>query len=176
LSGIESSGNGCTGKGAPALQLGNGYRSEIQQFESALKAVGGETRVAGSNDIFPLIHRFVPGMYCREIFMPAGSVLTTMIHRFEHFAFILTGKARVVSEDRGDEIIEAPAVLVTKAGTKRVLHILGDMRWATVHLTEGNGTAATKTDEDLAEIESTVVARTFEEYEQTRLEYKEATL
>jgi hypothetical protein len=99
-------------------------------------------------------------------------VMTTMIHKYEHFAFILTGKARVVSEDRGDEIIEAPAVIVTKPGTKRVLHILDDMRWATVHLTEGNGTVATKEESDLGEIETAVVARTFEEYQQ-QLECKE---
>ena len=149
-----------------ASQTDSVYREEIQQFEEALKSVGGETRVAGSNDIFPLIHRFVPGMYCREIFMPAGAVMTTMIHRYEHFAFILSGKARVVSEDNGDEVIEAPAVVVTKAGTKRVLHILEDMRWATVHLTEGNGAVETKDEQDLQEIEKTVVAATFEEFQQ----------
>jgi hypothetical protein len=154
---------------------GQTFKDDISTFEEALKAVGGEERVAGVNDIFPLIHRFVPGMYCREIFMNAGAVLTTMIHKYEHFAFILSGKARVVSEDRGDEIIEAPAVIVTKPGTKRVLHILEDMRWATVHLTEGNGTVATKDEADLGEIEAVVVARTFEEYSQM-LEYKEEQL
>jgi len=148
------------------LKTRDSFREEIGIFEQALKDVGGERRVAGVNDIFPLIHRFVPGMYCREIFMPAGAVMTTMIHRYEHFAFILTGKARVVSEDRGDEIIEAPAVIVTKPGTKRVLHILEDMRWATVHLTEGNGHVATKAESDLVEIEQSVVAATFKEYQQ----------
>lgn len=142
------------------------FRDEIDHFEQALLGVGGTHRVGGENDIYPLIHRFVPGMYCREIFMPAGAVMTTMIHKYEHFAFILTGKARVVSEQNGDEIIEAPAVIVTKPGTKRVLHILEDMRWATVHLTEGNDTVATKQESDLQEIEQMVVARTFEEYQQ----------
>jgi len=149
-----------------ALKTRDSFREEIGIFEQALTDVGGERRVAGVNDIFPLIHRFVPGMYCREIFMPAGAVMTTMIHRYEHFAFILTGKARVVSEDRGDEIIGAPAVIITKPGTKRVLHILEDMRWATVHLTEGNGQVATKAESDLVEIEQAVVAATFEEYQQ----------
>jgi hypothetical protein len=147
------------------------FRDEIGYFEQDLLDNGGERRVAGANDIFPLIHRFVPGMYCREIFMPAGAVMTTMIHRYEHFAFILTGKARVVSERGGDEIIEAPAVIVTKPGTKRVLHILEDMRWATVHLTEGNGDVATKQESDLVDIEKEVVAATFEEF-QAQLECK----
>jgi hypothetical protein len=47
-----------------------------------------------------------------------------------------------------------------------VLHILEDMRWATVHLTEGNGEVSTKEESDLQEIEKTVVAATFEEYQQ----------
>lgn len=155
------------------LKTRDSFREEIGIFEQALEDVGGERRVAGVNDIFPLIHRFVPGMYCREIFMPAGAVMTTMIHRYEHFAFILSGKARVVSESGGDELIEAPAVIVTQPGTKRVLHILEDMRWATVHLTEGNGQVATKAESDLAEIEQAVVSATFEEY-QLQLEGKEA--
>lgn len=152
---------------------GGNFREEIIRFEDALRTVGGEQRVAGVNDIFPLVHRFVPGMYCREIFMPAGAVMTTMIHRYEHFAFILTGKARVISEQGGDETVEAPSVIITKPGTKRVLHILEDMRWATVHLTEGNGQVETKDESYLAEIEQTVVAATFEEYQKQLAEEKE---
>lgn len=155
------------------LKTRNDFREEINRFEQALLDVGGEVRVGGVNDILPLIHRFVPGMYCREIFMPAGTVLTTMIHKFEHFAFVLTGKARVVSEQNGDETIEAPCVIVTQPGTKRVLHVMEDMRWATVHLTEGNGQVETKQESDLAEIERDVVTATFEEYQQ-QLAGKEA--
>lgn len=154
-------------------EINQEFRTEIGQFEQVLLDAGGERRVGGTNDIFPLIHRFVPGMYCREISMPAGSVLTTMIHRYEHFAFILTGKARVVSEQGGDEIIEAPCVIVTQPGTKRVLHILEDMRWATVHLTEGNGMVETKQESDLPTIEESVVAATFEEYDSpAQIEHK----
>lgn len=121
---------------------------KIDIFEQALLNGGGERRMSGVNDVYPLTHRFVPGMYCREIFMPAGAELTTMVHKYEHFAFILTGKARVVSEQGGDEIIEAPCILITKPGTKRAMQILEDMRWATVHLTEGNGQVATKQESD----------------------------
>jgi hypothetical protein len=142
----------------------NNFRESIAGFEQALIDVGGERRVGQVNDIFPLIHRFVPGMYCREIFMSAGSVMTTMIHKYDHFAFVLSGKARVVSESSGDEIITAPCVITTKAGTKRVLQILEDMRWCTVHLTENNGNVSTKNENNLDDIEKEVVAATYEEF------------
>lgn len=154
-------------------EINQEFRREVEHLEQMMLANGGQLRVAGVNDINPLVHRFVPGMYCREIFMPAGMRWTTMIHRYEHFAFILTGKARVISEQGGDEIIEAPCIIVTTPGTKRVLHVLEDMRWATVHLTEGNGKVETKQESDLGTIEEDVVVATYEEYDRLmQLEHK----
>ena len=40
----------------------------------------------------PLVHRFTPGMYIREIFMPAGTMLTSMIHKTEHPYVVSQGK------------------------------------------------------------------------------------
>lgn len=149
------------------------FREQISEFESALLAIGGERRTVDNDAGCPLTHRFVPGMYCREIFMPAGTVMTTMIHNYEHFAFILKGKARVISEDRGDEIIEAPQVIITKAGTKRVLQILEDMVWCTVHLTENNGQVETKQESDLGGLEKIVVSDSYDNYLQLTAGVKE---
>jgi hypothetical protein len=43
----------------------------------------------------PLVHRFTPGMYIREIFMPAGSLITSKIHKTEHPYTISKGKFAV---------------------------------------------------------------------------------
>ena len=32
----------------------------------------------------PLVHRFTEGLYVREIFMPAGSLITSKIHKTQH--------------------------------------------------------------------------------------------
>ena len=50
---------------------------EIRRKISALEAVVGQ---APQID-FRLKHTFAPGVYCREIFIPAGSVVIGKIHR-----------------------------------------------------------------------------------------------
>jgi hypothetical protein len=97
----------------------------------------------------PVQHRFTPGMYSREIFMPAGSLITSKIHRTEHQFVVLSGRCRVYNAEN-EEVAEFTAghVGITKPGTRRVLVILEDTRWVTFHPTN-------KT--DLAEIESDLI-------------------
>lgn len=81
----------------------------------------------------PVTHRFTPGLYTREIFMPAGTVLTSKIHNTEHPFVVLSGRARVVVP--GGEVVELAAghVGITQPGTRRALYIEEDCRWATFH-------------------------------------------
>lgn len=83
----------------------------------------------------PLEHRFAPGVYCREIFMPAGTFIIGQEHRTEHFNIVLSGKASVLI---GDEVkvVLAPDIFVSKPGVRKVLYIHEDMRWATIHPTD----------------------------------------
>ena len=39
----------------------------------------------------PVTHRFTPGLYSREIFMPKGTFVTSKIHKTEHPLVILSG-------------------------------------------------------------------------------------
>ena len=84
----------------------------------------------------PLVHRFTPGMYIREILMPAGSMVTSMIHKTTHPFFILKGKVSVYSENDGVQVLEAPYVGITTPNTRRVLYIHEDVVWATCHATD----------------------------------------
>ena len=84
----------------------------------------------------PVSHLFTPGLYVREIFMPAGTLLTSKIHKTEHPFVILSGKASVWIGDGEEVVLEGPYVGVTKPGTRRVLYIHEDMRWLTFHPTE----------------------------------------
>lgn len=81
----------------------------------------------------PLIHRFVPGMYIREIFMPAGSLITSQIHKTEHPFIVSAGSAYVKINDDEWELIEAPYTGITKPGTRRILYIEEDCVWTTIH-------------------------------------------
>jgi formaldehyde-activating enzyme involved in methanogenesis len=83
----------------------------------------------------PLVHRFAPNVYMREITMPAGSFIIGHEHKTEHFNVVLTGKARVMIDGVIEDII-APCVFVSKPSVRKVLYIVEEMKWATVHPTE----------------------------------------
>lgn len=88
----------------------------------------------------PLKHKFLPGMYMREIFMPSEvngkqNVVTSMIHNTTHAYFILKGKISVFTEERGVQMLEAPYISTTIPGTRHVLLIHENCIWVTVHPT-----------------------------------------
>jgi hypothetical protein len=83
----------------------------------------------------PVTHRFVPGMYIREIFIPAGSVLISATHRQTHPFIVSMGLARVVSEQEGAVEYAAPFTGITPAGTRRLVHAVSDVIWTTFHPT-----------------------------------------
>lgn len=80
----------------------------------------------------PLEHRFAPGVYMREIFMPAGAVILGHEHKTEHFNIVLSGRARVMMGGETQEIV-GPCTFVSKPGVRKLLYILEDMRWQTIH-------------------------------------------
>lgn len=84
----------------------------------------------------PLTHRFVPGMYIREIFMPKGAIVTSQIHRSTHPFFILKGKVSVFSENDGEQFLTAPYTGITTPNTKRVIKVHADTVWVTCHATD----------------------------------------
>lgn len=92
--------------------------------------------VTGNRVEMPVTHRFTPGLYIREIHIPAGTLLTSAIHRTEHPFIISKGRIAVISENEGRVIYEAPHCGITKPGTRRVLHAETDTVWTTFHATE----------------------------------------
>ena len=88
----------------------------------------------------PLEHTFPPDMYVRKIFMPAGTIVTSRVHKFEHPFFIMQGRVSVISENEGSVVYTAPHSGITKPNTRRFLYIHEDTVWATVHTNPENST------------------------------------
>lgn len=84
----------------------------------------------------PVVNRFTPKLYIREIFMPAGTVLTSRTHKFEHPFVISKGKVSVWTPKEGTVTYEAPHTGITLPGTRRVLFIHEDTVWTTFHVNE----------------------------------------
>lgn len=81
-----------------------------------------------------LVHRFSAGCYLREVTMPADTFVIGHCHRTRHFNIVLTGRA-IVMIDGKIEHIEAPLIFESQPRVRKVLRILEEMKWATVHVT-----------------------------------------
>lgn len=79
-------------------------------------------------------HYFAEGLYAREIFIPAGTILTGKIHKSEHLNIVSQGRIAVWTED-GMKEVAAPFTMVSRPGTKRVGYALEDTVWTTIHAT-----------------------------------------
>jgi hypothetical protein len=78
---------------------------------------------------------FAPGIAAREMFIPAGTVLTGAVHKTEHLNIISAGHI-VVTTDEGPKEIRAPHTMTSKPGTKRAGMALQDTVWTTIHATD----------------------------------------
>ena len=126
-------------------------RAIIPSQPSALDFEGAEARLLPLPQVdCPLRHRFAPGVYLREITMPAGTFVIGAEHNTQHFNIVLSGKALVMIDGELHEII-GPCTFVSMAGVRKVLYILEDMLWQTVHPTE---------ETDVPTLERTLVNRT----------------
>ena len=81
-------------------------------------------------------HTFTPGMYIRQIFIPARTILTSRIHLTEHPYVISKGDISVWTKETGTVRLKAPHSGVTKPGTRRLLFAHDDTIWTTYHVTD----------------------------------------
>ena len=85
----------------------------------------------------PVVHHFSPGVYVREITMPKDSVIVGHKHKTKHLNIISKGSCILVDLDTKDKThIEAPCTFESEAGVRKVLYIVEECVWSTVHVTE----------------------------------------
>ncbi|KAF1692653.1 hypothetical protein [Pseudoxanthomonas koreensis] len=91
---------------------------------------------------FKETHHFAEGIYGRELFIPAGTVLTGKIHRHSTLNLLMQGRIKVTSEDGMVRELEAPAIFTSPPGCKKVGYALTDTIWVNVHATRLTDIAA----------------------------------
>ena len=92
-------------------------------------------------------HYFVPGMYCRRVYRPAGTLIVGKVHKHPHF--FLCAKGEIIAwTEKGMKKLQAGDVVECQPGTKRVTLATQDSIGVTIHKTD-------KT--DLNEIEQELV-------------------
>lgn len=108
----------------------------------------------------PVTNYFSEGVYGREIFIPAGTIIVGKIHKFSSLNVLVSGEIGVLTND-GMRRVSPPFVEVSPPGTKRVAYAITDTRWLTMH-----GTHET----DIEKIEQHFIAQDEQEF----LEFCEA--
>lgn len=80
----------------------------------------------------PVVHHFGPGIYIREVTLPAGTFAIGHAQRHDHLNIMLTGKVAIVDDAGKTKILQAPLIFVGKPGRKVGL-ILETCVWQNVY-------------------------------------------
>lgn len=130
-----------------ALAQGADWRGKLERLDALLASIP-QTEM-------PVTHRFSRGVYCRELFIPKGTVLTGRIHKHSQINILLRGDISVLTED-GVKRLQAPVVFESPAGAKRAGYAHENTVWLTFCGTD-------TTDPDVLEDELTT--RSYAEYD-----------
>jgi len=82
----------------------------------------------------PLRHRFAPGVYMREMLVPAGTVATGAVHKTEHLT-VVVGHCHLTTDEGMQEFI-GYASFASKPGAKRAIYAVQDTIVTTIHPTD----------------------------------------
>ena len=109
----------------------------IDEVERRLVLAGGKYQKRGEAlEGFPLRHTFAPGLYVRELTIPAGGILTSKIHRTHHIWVMSKGLMSVYVEGEGWRLLHAPLQGETLPGTRRLAVAHTEVVFTTFHPTE----------------------------------------
>ena len=80
------------------------------------------------------IHHFSDGIYARELRIPAGVCIVGALHKTSHFMMVSKGRCSIATHE-GSKIVEAPYMVETQPGIKRVVYAETDTVMTTFHVT-----------------------------------------
>lgn len=107
--------------------------AQNSQYIDCVQQLQGKLSELEQTD-FPVTHRFAPNVYARQMDAKAGTLVISKMHATEHLNFLMKGSLTIMTED-GIQFLQAPAIITSKAGTKRVGYFHEDTTWVTVHPT-----------------------------------------
>jgi quercetin dioxygenase-like cupin family protein len=110
-----------------------------------------------------IIHRFGPGIYIREMSVPAGTMFIGHAHKYPHTNILLAGS--VVVQINGDmQTIHAPSIFVAAPGRK-LAYVIADCVWQNIYATE-------ETDIEKLEVMLVDKSETFTAHSSASADYK----
>ena len=80
-------------------------------------------------------HRFGPGVYIREVILPAGACVIGHYHKHPHISIMLKGRMSLINDDDTFTDLEAPITLHCPPGRKIAI-IHEDVIWQNIYSTD----------------------------------------
>lgn len=93
----------------------------------------------------PVEHLFGPGIYIRQVWIPAGTLALGHRHIKGHVSILLSGSMVVAGRDGSTMIIRAPATFLCEPGRK-LAYAIEDTIWQNIYATELTDIAAIEED------------------------------
>lgn len=121
-------------------------RDGIKDLETQMKEMPNQLEL-------PLKHHFSKDLYGRELLIPAGTLLVGKIHKHQSLNILASGDISLLTEE-GTKRVQAPYIVVSQPGIKRVGYAHTDCVWITVHATK---------ETDLEKIEDEVIAKDYDD-------------
>jgi len=112
------------------------FSQQLQNIEGFMEHTAGTKQSQEMSEMFPLKQTLEGGLYTRELFMPQGSLVVSMIHKQQHPSFLLRGKVSYLNDEGEVKTITGPHTIFTQIGTQRVLYIHEDTNWCCVYKTD----------------------------------------
>lgn len=102
-------------------------RAKVEKLQAEMKAMPQAE--------CPVRHFFAPGVYIREMTIPAGVCIVGAVHKTKHANIISQGKCAVHCGDESFEF-SAPYTFISESGAKKVVYAYSDVIWTTIHPTD----------------------------------------
>lgn len=110
---------------ADIITRASAKNEEVETLVRSLKVLFPEVDL-------PIKHYQCAGIYGREMFAPAGTVIIGKIHLHDTLSFLLRGSMIIYSSGEGSRRYDAPATILAPAGTRRVLVAVTDSTFTAV--------------------------------------------
>lgn len=97
-------------------------------------------------------HLFSPGIYMRELTVPAGTIAIGKIQKVPNASIISSGELLLLTEKRTATRIKAPYAFTTELGNKRAAYFIKDTVWTAIYHTN---------ETDLDKLEAELIGSSF---------------